>query len=115
MSDQRSIIIFDGNCNFCKSIIEWLQQKDTKKNFDYLTIQSPEARQELRKYGIVFIDLQTVFLLDGKKVLTRSKAIFRIFSTLEWPYKAFAFLGFLPVFFTDFVYRQIAKNRHRLK
>lgn len=115
MVDQKCIILFDGNCNFCRSIINWLQREDKQRKFDFLPIQSPSARILLRNYGMAFIDLQTVFLIDRDKILTRSKAMFRIFSYLEWPYKALAIFKFLPESFTDLVYKQVARNRHHLK
>jgi predicted DCC family thiol-disulfide oxidoreductase YuxK len=105
-------IIYDSNCRFCMAVREFLEKK-SKRKFDFLPVQSPEARIMLRKKGISFIDLQTIFFVDHTSIKTRSKAVFKIFSLLPFPYSLISGFGILPVAFTDYFYKLIAKNRHR--
>ncbi|MCB4235637.1 DCC1-like thiol-disulfide oxidoreductase family protein [Kaistella anthropi] len=46
--------------------------------------------------------------------LTKSQAIFKIGYVLGGRYRLLSYLKYFPQFLTDFVYSQVAANRHRL-
>jgi predicted DCC family thiol-disulfide oxidoreductase YuxK len=108
------VILYDGLCNFCNAIVNFIIRRDKQKKVLFAPIQSREARMLLRSRNEPFASLNTVYLVHDKKVYKRSTAIFNTVKLLPYPWKAFSWLGFLPVVITDFFYKLIAKNRYRM-
>jgi predicted DCC family thiol-disulfide oxidoreductase YuxK len=107
------VILYDGVCNFCNGVVNFIIKKDKEKIFRFAPIQSKEARMLLRSLNEQFADLKTVYLVKDKTVLKRSSAIFEMLQYLPRPYKYMALFRFLPLMFTDYVYKIIAKNRYK--
>ena len=49
MARQRPVILFDGVCNLCNSAVQWVIEHDEEGRFDFASLQSDAARQELMK------------------------------------------------------------------
>ncbi len=77
-------------------------------------MQDKEARAFLRNFGVTFIDLNTIYFVDSKRVYVRSSAIFNICKISKFPIKTIYIFSFLPISLTDSVYKWVAKNRYRL-
>lgn len=108
---MKKYIIYDEKCTFCIKFSQWSVRKN--KNFIKLPIRSKEARQILRERGIQFIDLNTIYFVDGKAALNRSKAVFKIFNNFNFPYYFISLGRFLPKVMTDFFYKLFAKYRYK--
>lgn len=114
MKEQPNpVVIYDGQCKFCNAIVNLVLKKDKKQIFRFSPVQSKEARAILREFNESFISLQTIYVVDRKNVMKRSKACFFILSKLGFPYSAMSLFRFLPLFITDYVYKVIAKNRYK--
>jgi predicted DCC family thiol-disulfide oxidoreductase YuxK len=107
------VILYDGVCNFCNAIVNFVIRRDKNKVFLFAPVQSREARLLLRSHNESFASLKTVYLVDKGKVLKRSEAVFRIFQYLPYPWKIISAFGILPLGFTDSGYNFIARNRYR--
>ncbi len=105
-------IIYDDKCGFCTKFSEWCVRSNNK--FITLPVRSKEARQILRAQGIQFIDLQTIYFVNGGEVFNKSRAVFNIFKNFKYPYYFISFGSVLPRFITDFLYKIVAKNRYVL-
>lgn len=112
--NNPSQVLYDGHCNFCVGVVDFLQKKDKQNTFEYLPLQKKEARALLKQKGIDFASLKTIYFVDGEKVHKRSKAIFSIFQKLPMPWRFLSGFRILPVFLTDAVYKLIAKYRYSL-
>jgi predicted DCC family thiol-disulfide oxidoreductase YuxK len=110
---DQPIVLYDGKCNFCNAIVNYIIERDKKKLFSFAPLQSKEARRILRERDEAFVSLKTVYLVNGMQVCKRSTAIFQIFRRLGMPYSILSVFRFLPVFVTDAVYTFIAKNRYK--
>ncbi len=111
---NKSVILFDGLCNFCNAIVNFIIRHDKDKTFLFSPIQASEARAFLRERDIVFMNLNTVYLVDDKKVYQKSSAVFKVFQKLPYPWKLVSLLRIFPLFITDFFYKIIANYRYRL-
>ena len=113
---KRPVILFDGVCNLCNSVVQWVIERDEEGRFDFATLQSDAAQRELAK----IIDEKeidalpdSIVLLDSDGVHVRSAAALRIVRGLRSPY-ALLWLGIvLPRPIRDAVYDLVARNRHR--
>ncbi len=113
MSEKYPIVLYDGKCNFCNAIVNFVIKKDKKKKFRFAPIQSKEARKLLRDHNEAFASLHTVYYINEGHVEKRSHAVFGIFRQLGAPYSMFSLFRYLPKFITDGVYKFIAKHRYK--
>jgi predicted DCC family thiol-disulfide oxidoreductase YuxK len=137
---DRPCILYDGQCPFCRRQIERIRRRDRLGQFEYLPFEAPEVK---RRYGHLDLgDLEAGLRLiipepdehsDPKaehadhraetghpfepahKVYTGPDAVVQIARRIT-PWRPLAWLSHLPgarrLF--GFVYRWIARHRHRL-
>lgn len=105
-------ILYDTNCKFCTHFAHWSVKK--QKNFSIISIRDNQSKILLRRFGIKFIDLQTIYFIEEQNVFVRSKAVFKILGFLNYPWKLIALFQYLPVKVTDFFYKLFAKYRYRI-
>ncbi|MBA3899814.1 MAG: thiol-disulfide oxidoreductase DCC family protein [Bacteroidetes bacterium] len=108
------VVLYDGVCNFCNVLVNFIIRRDKQKMILFAPIQSREARMLLRSLDEPFVSLNTVYLIEDKKVYKRSTAVFKTIALLPYPWKIISYLSILPVNFTDSIYKIIAKHRYRL-
>lgn len=110
---MERIILFDGVCNFCNASINFVMDHDPKYLFKFAALQSDFAKEKLAKAGLNTNDFDSVVLIEGDKVYTRSTAALRIARLLSgaWP----LMYGFVivPPFIRNAVYDLVARNRYR--
>lgn len=110
---DHPIVLFDGVCNFCNASVNFILQRDPKGVFRFAPLQSGTAKPFLEKYRLPKDDLNTMVLVEGDKVYTRSTAGLRIARRLRWPWPILSVFLVVPSLLRDFVYKIIAKNRYR--
>jgi len=110
---MERIILFDGVCNFCNASINFVMDHDPKYRFKFAALQSDFAKEKLAKAGLNTNDFDSVVLIEGDKVYTRSTAALRIARLLSgaWP----LMYGFVivPPIIRNAVYDLVARNRYR--
>jgi predicted DCC family thiol-disulfide oxidoreductase YuxK len=109
---NKKIIFFDGVCNLCNGLVDWLIVHDSQKFFNYASLQGKTSK-ELLSLSVVH-DLNTVVFFENGKIFYRSQAILRIFSYLPYPWKILSFFIVIPSFLSDLIYKLVAINRYLL-
>jgi predicted DCC family thiol-disulfide oxidoreductase YuxK len=108
---SQNIVFFDGVCNLCSSLVQWLIKHDKKGVLLYAPLQGETAKDLLIDEKWDNID-SIVFYIDGK-FYSKSNAVLKVFSVLGFPYSMSFLLFFFPRFVRDFVYDWVAKNRYK--
>ncbi len=108
------ILFFDGVCNTCNAAVDFILRHDHAGQFLFCPLQSARAHELLAPYGASPDALETLVLLDGDRVLTRSSAVLEIARRLGFPWTIFRVFSILPRAFTDWLYRGFAKRRYQL-
>lgn len=113
---KKKIIFFDGVCNLCNGFIDFVIKRDKQKKIFYCSLQSPVAKQILKKHNITIGEnFSTIFFYENGKVYNRSRAILYILKNLSQGYKILAYaLLLIPNFLRNFVYFYISKYRYKL-
>jgi predicted DCC family thiol-disulfide oxidoreductase YuxK len=108
------IVLFDGVCNFCNGTVLFIAKRDPGKNFRFAALQSPVGQAILRRFGLSTDELETLVLVEGDRVATRSTAALRICRRLSgaWPLE-YALMA-VPRPIRDLCYRLLARHRYRL-
>ena len=114
LSYERSVVIFDGECKFCSSSVNFIIKRDPRGHFRFLPRQS-EAGEEVLKIFYPNNDFpDSLILIQNGEVFVRSCSLFRICRRLKSPLSHLYKLRFIPAFFLDPFYILLAKNRHRI-
>lgn len=107
------IVIFDGVCNYCSSVVAFIIKRDARDVFRFAPFQSESAKALLEKYGVREDCLDSFILIEDGKLYTRSEAALRLWRRLGGLWSlTYAFIA-VPAFVRDAVYDFIARNRYK--
>ncbi|MFN8671185.1 MAG: DUF393 domain-containing protein [Candidatus Sericytochromatia bacterium] len=111
---DRNILLFDGECNFCNSSVNFIIDNNPNKDILFSSLQSNFGQNILEKYNLPKQNFNTLVFIEKEVCYIKSRAVFKIAKYLNKKYKYLSYFGVLPVFFTDIFYDIIAKNRYKL-
>ena len=111
--ENYSIVLFDGTCDFCHGAVNFILDRDRRKQFRFTSLQSAAGRRLLEQAGLPADGVDTMALIEDGRAFTRSTAALRIARQLTWPWPLFFALIAVPRFLRDGLYRWLASQRHR--
>ena len=113
-SAPRAVIFYDGECGLCDRSVQFILPRDPAGYFHFTALQSDWAKNKLAALGHpeLATAFDTMVLLEEDQLHTRSSAALRILRRLRGWRWAYAFIV-IPKPLRDFVYRCVARNRHR--
>jgi len=109
---EKDIIIFDGDCNFCNKYINFVIAHDHANRFVFTSSQSTTGQVLLNKFNADLKYVDSLVLISGKKVFTRSDAVLGIIKHLDNNLWILKVLKIIPKRDRDFFYDQFAKRRY---
>ena len=113
--DNKSIILFDAECNLCSISLQFIMQRDRRALFVFCSLQSPIGQRLLRQFGSSPYHLQSFVLIDNGKIYTRSNAGLRVLRQLGRRWNGIAsLLSCIPKPIRDLIYDVTARYRYRL-
>lgn len=107
----QNLILFDGVCNFCNSAVQMVIEIDRQKIFKFAAIQSELGQQLYRQHGLDPIDIQTLMLVNGERVLTKSDAVLEVLARLDGWWQLLAGFRAMPQPLRDWAYSEFARQR----
>ena len=112
-NEQRAILLFDGVCNLCNASVQWVLKHDRKGIFKFAALQSETGQAILKKFEFSQENFDTVILVDGERIFTRSDAPLEIVRRLGGAWSLLAVFKIIPRSVRNAVYDWIARNRYR--
>lgn len=109
---MNSIILFDGECNFCDASVQFIIQRDQKKQFKFASLQGKAGQKLINKYNSPK-NIDSLILLENNKVYYKSTAALRIAKQLKGMWKLLYIFLLVPPKIRDALYDIIAKNRYK--
>lgn len=113
MLNDGPVVLFDGVCSLCNSLVRFIYSRDPNANLRFANLQSEYAQHVLRKFNRPSDNLDTLILIEGEDIHTYSTGSLRIVRYFRFPWSLFRVLLILPRFFRDAVYKMVALNRYR--
>jgi predicted DCC family thiol-disulfide oxidoreductase YuxK len=113
------VILFDGVCNLCNRAVQFVVRHDRHRRFLFASLQSRAAARLLRgRPGVEVMEAmearpESVVLVHGDRIYTRSTAALRIAGGLGFPWSLGSVLVAVPRPLRDWVYDVVARNRYR--
>ena len=120
MPVANPIILYDGVCGLCNSLVQFLLKRDKQGRLRFASLQSDFAEKVLRRHGFDAKDLDTLHVVENydqpnERVLQRSDAILRAGRELGGFWTASSSVArIVPRPLRDLVYRFVATNRYRV-
>ena len=113
-SDTRTIIFYDGVCNLCNGLVQFILKRDKQRRFRFVAIQSQIGADILKRFRISTEAVRTIIVIDGNSIYFKSRAIFKILNDIGGFWRFLLIFRFLPKQFSDYIYDIIAKNRYKI-
>jgi len=112
--ENRTIVVFDGVCNFCNGAVNFIIKRDPEGFFAFTPMQSEFAQQLMAKYGIYNVGVDTFLLIKSDECFVFSSAALEITKNLTGYWYLFSVLKWVPAPLRDAIYTLFARNRYRL-
>jgi len=110
---QHAVVLFDAVCNFCDGSVNWIIRHDRRGYFRFAALQSDVGAELQQLYGLDPSMLDTLVLIEGGGVYTKSTAGLRIARRLRRPWLALNALIAVPLLLRDLAYDWFAGRRYR--
>ena len=114
MINNENILLFDGYCNLCSRLVNFIIKRDKKAKFFLVSLQSASGQSLLKKFGLPTDDFDSVVYIRSDKYFLKSSAILHILKDLGGIWKLFFIFIIIPNFVRDFIYKIIAKTRYKI-
>ena len=114
----RQLVLFDGVCAVCDSLVLWMLDRDPDGRFCYAPLQGDTATALRARHPEIPEGVHTIVLVtstgEQETVTLRSRAVFKVLAQLKTPWRAAAVFRWLPRWLTDLGYMAFARVRYRL-
>ncbi len=110
---ERPIVLFDGVCVLCNSVVDWLLRRDRQRILRFAPLQSEAGRDVLQRLHAGIVPRSVVFI-EGETLTVKSEAVLRILRYLPAPWPLFSGLRWIPRSVRDAVYDLVARYRYRV-
>lgn len=110
----RHIVLFDGVCNLCNGVVQFIIKHDKKKKFRFASLQSNAAVELLKGYGSYSEKMNTIIYIRDEKVYFKSDAALLIMQDLGGVWKLIGVFRIFPLFIRNGTYDLIAKWRYKV-
>lgn len=110
---QLKTIFFDGVCNLCNSSVNFVIDRDQRKQFTFASLQSAYAEKVFAGTEIDPGKLEGIIFKKGDEIFRKSDAALEIAKEMGGMWSLLFILKIFPRFFRDWIYDLIARKRYR--
>lgn len=114
MINSDSILIYDGFCNLCNTLVQFIIKRDKKGRIKFVSLQSEKAKSLITGFGINSLNLNTVVFISSGKLYLKSSAVLHLFKEIDRPWGLLYGFMIIPPFIRDSLYDLVARYRYRL-
>ncbi len=109
----KKIILFDGLCNLCDSLVQFVIRHDQQDQFRFVALQSELGQKIISHIGISQKNIDSVVLyIPGKAYYTKSNAAIQIAKNLGGFFHLGTIFRILPTPLRNWVYDYVAAKRY---
>ncbi|MDH5763923.1 MAG: DCC1-like thiol-disulfide oxidoreductase family protein [Nitrospinota bacterium] len=109
---SNHILLFDGVCNLCNGLVQFVIGRDPESKFSFASLQSETGSKLLHKYGLPTDDMDTfVYIRNGIAYKKSTAGLFTL-KDLGGVWSIAFMLVFIPTLIRDFFYDLLATHRH---
>ena len=113
MENSYSIILFDGVCNLCDGVVQFVLKKDKKNRFRFAALQSERGTALLKQFGLSTTNYNSFVLIESGRVYQKSTAALRVLKGLGGVWVLLYGFIIFPRPIRDYIYDWVARNRYQ--
>jgi len=110
---EVNIVLFDGVCNLCNRMVQFIIRNDAKTKFRFASVQNESGQLLLRQLDLPLDHFDTLVYISDSKFYLKSAAVFMILRELGGGWRLLSFFIIFPRFLCDMFYDFIAKWRYK--
>jgi predicted DCC family thiol-disulfide oxidoreductase YuxK len=110
---MERILLFDGVCNLCNGVVQFVIERDHRQQFKFASLQSEAGQALLQKFRLPTQQFDSFVLVEGQTCFTESTAALRVARQLPGLWSWLYICIIVPKPIRDWVYRTVARNRYR--
>ena len=116
LDKDTNVLLLDGDCGLCHRLAIFMNKNlDSMKKITFQPIKSSSSQELIQSFPKKQQNMDTVYLCMNGKSYTRSSAAIRCLLFLKWYWKIwFPLIWIVPLPLRNFLYKIIAKYRHRI-
>jgi predicted DCC family thiol-disulfide oxidoreductase YuxK len=114
LPQDKKIILFDGVCNLCNSLVQFVIKNDKKDLFRFVAIQSELGQEILGYIGIDSKNIDSIVLYEpGVAYYYKSEAALEIAKNLGGLFSLGTIFRIIPTGIRNHLYDYVARNRYQ--
>jgi predicted DCC family thiol-disulfide oxidoreductase YuxK len=107
------IILFDGICNLCSQIVQFVIRHDPEARFKFASLQSEAGQRVMRQQQLPEGEMDSFILIADGRAYKKSAAALQLARRLGGPWPLLYIFIAVPGPIRDAVYDWVARNRYR--
>lgn len=107
------VILFDGVCNLCSSVVQFVIKRDPKNLFRFASLQSNFGKNLLQTFDLSTKTFNSFILYKDGKIYTKSTGALLVAKELSGVWPLLSIFIIVPPFLRNTVYNFIARNRYQ--
>jgi predicted DCC family thiol-disulfide oxidoreductase YuxK len=111
---DRQILLFDGVCNLCNGLVQFIIKRDPEAYFKFASLQSETGKAVLREFGLPEDNLDTFIYVRGDEVFTKSDAGLETLGDLGRGWQLLYGFIIVPRFIRNIFYNLVARSRYAI-
>lgn len=111
--EGKTVIFFDGVCDLCNGMVQFVIRRDRNKRFHFASLQSETGQRVLQALPPELKNIDSILLYANEEVYAESAAAIKITAMLQGAWRSTKTLLIIPSGVRNFFYRVIARNRYR--
>ena len=110
--NEPVIVLFDGVCNLCNGVVQFVIARDPQARFKFASQQSQAGLELLRLYHLP--EMTSVVLIRDGQALLKSDAVLEIARLLPAPWAWAVAFKVVPRALRDWLYDLVARSRYSI-
>lgn len=110
--EHDRVILFDGVCNLCNGLVQFIIDRDTDNIFSFGSLQSDGGQAILKSKNLPLDDFDSFVFVRDNKVYVKSTGALEVLKDLGGMWKLLYAFIIIPRPIRDFIYGLIAKHRY---
>ncbi len=114
MEEKRPVLLFDGVCNLCNGVVQFVIKRDPAAKISFSSLQSDYGQSLLKQHNLPTDDFETFVLVEDGKYFQKSTAALKLMKSLGGGWQLLYAFMIIPAPIRDFFYSLVANNRYKL-
>ena len=114
LPENKKIILFDGVCNLCDNVVQFIIKRDKADVFRFVALQSALGKEIIKYIGVNPEKTDSIILYEpGHAYYYKAEAALKIAKEIGGVYSLMSVFSLLPKRLSNSVYDYVARNRYK--